>query len=77
MERGKDGDGWPGCAQPGGEPTDAGTPHLHRLVEAFVRRKTFKTEQTPFTGMMVRARHEIIVGKHTFPLEYQAYEPIP
>ena len=76
MEGDKAGDGWPGCTQPGREPTDAGTPHLHRLVESFFRRKTFKTGQAPFTGMMVRARHEIIVGKHTFPLEYQSYERI-
>ena len=73
VEGDKAGDGWPNCTQPGREPTYAGTPDLHRLVEPSAKWKTFKTEQTPFTGMMVRARHEIIVGKHTFPLEYQAY----
>ena len=76
VEGDKAGNGWPGCTQPGREPTDAGTPDLHRLVEHFVRGTTYKTEQTRFTGMMVRARHEIIFGKHTFPLEYQAYERI-
>ena len=76
MEGDKAGDGWPGSTQHGREPTDAGTPDLHRLVEHFVRGRTFKTEQTPFTGMMVRARHEITVGRHTFPLEYQSYKRI-
>ena len=76
MEGDKAGDGWSGCTQPGRESTYAGTFDLHRLVETFTRGRTFKTEQTPFTGMMVRARHEIIVGRHTFPLEYQAYERI-
>ena len=73
MEGDKVGDGWSGCTQHGRELTNAGTTDVHRLVELFVR---VRTEQTHFTGMMVRARHEITVGRHTFSLEYQAYERI-
>ena len=36
MEGDKAGDDWPHCTQPGREPTDAGTPDLHWLVDPFV-----------------------------------------
>ena len=48
MERGKAGNGWPGCTQPDREPTDAGTTDLHRLVEPFVRGQNLENRAYTF-----------------------------